>query len=519
MGRCSRLLIAIAALLFAAIAPAHAAAVNARMYLKPQVVAPPAGAIGWSTYGVDPASSDNTTALNALPAGTALYCDTVGVIKATGQWLWKSHLTIYGLGCTVQLTFCPVGNVGVISQSDLTTALDTPFIDGLKFDRVTTACAGKTFFIWANHWTLTNWSLTHFDSWGFYRGSDIEIGYGVETDCTQHLGKPGFRLFRNTPKVTSIKKPTIEGVDANVWVHDNYVCTGDGGLQISQGDSGSIWGSDGSSDADGVVYDNNTVFSTTGPCILIGTGNERGSFPFIFVTKNFVFRNTHCTSGTTGITEKASDQGQIIGGIIKTIDIDNTFDQTGTPTVFVSGSNGGTVNGTLFDGLTISNALLFDFRADSGSCNITLQNSTLNAPRTPEAQTIQLRGDCNTKILSNTIHAPAGGNAIQAGPNNFVSTSPTMTGNQIFDVPDTRSAILLGNSTGATLSANIFHKATGATKSRGTTLASAGSSGPGTTHATETGDDMSRMDIPYICTPNGGTNALTGNTGGANTTC
>lgn len=67
------------------------------------------GAVKWSSLGVvdDSGATDNTAALNALPADRPIIgdCPHGGVVQFDGTWVWRSRLTVSQQSdCVIQST-------------------------------------------------------------------------------------------------------------------------------------------------------------------------------------------------------------------------------------------------------------------------------------------------------------------------------------------------------------------------------------------------------------------------------
>lgn len=361
-----------------------------------------------STRGViADGTTDNTAALNALPAQdrTLFHCDTgsSSTIKATGQIILQSNLHFdFNIGaakCPLLLTWDdPNQNNTVFTQADLTNPITSVSILGGTLDFQSNLHTARVWRLWIDNFTWTDTALTNYNQIGIFRGSNVEIARLVGTNGQQTTGNPGFRWLRNSPQVTSTHKPTVDGVVANVWIHDNNIVCGDGCYQISPGQTTQLWG-DTPSDSDGIVFQNNVCNTTSGPCILVGDGAAAGTFSGTI--QNWVFDGHTGTCGNSCVTLSASADGGITTtlGLVKNFSLDDAADTNASPSVFLRQAK---LTFITLDTCTIVNSLKETLRIDSNAANITVQNCNLGAPKTGSTFTACL-GATSACLASGTV--------------------------------------------------------------------------------------------------------------------
>lgn len=485
--------------------------------------------IAWSTLGVVADGSDQTAHLNAMCSfgggnycggSQVIYCDTGNnTVLLAGQWTLQSGELLELNNCPIQATINTTKNASVFTQANVKVPISNVVIDQLKIDRISTANVNRMFYIWYDHFGLTNSSFDHYSEFGLWRGSDVEIGNNIGTNCLQTTGHPAFRWVTNFPKQPSSGKPVIDGVLANVYIHDNNVCTGDAGYQISPGGSlNATWG--GRQDSDGIVFQHNKANTTSGALGLVGTGNDRTDNPFIYTITNFVFDDLSGSAGNVGFFVDESDQGVITGGLVKNLNVDSINDANGTASVFTldEGANCA-LSGTVFDGLVIKNPYQVGLRIDEGSCGVIVKNFNIGAPRITPADTIELRGDTGTVLMNGTAAAEAGAHGIFIGPNSYQTQSPTLSNVSVTGVPNLKVGIFLNNVDGAMVSGGAITPAPGQTTAIGAKFSPAGT-GAGTTNSQMTGVNLTAPGTPLVFNCNGGTtNSAIGNPGAADHRC
>lgn len=208
----------------------------------------------WSTLGIiDDATTDNTDALNALPVGVPIICDSPNnnKVKFDGRWYLRSHLQLWTPrewddvhpteavgdvpgpqgGPEIKPTL-DTPNDGVITQADINTPIENVVMDGLKFFREAT---GRIFQLHVQRLHMCNLTAHHKFGFAFIGGSDHEIAFNTVTTGPNEFDGPGLRHVGNVPLVettpsllTGIMKP------ANVWIHDNDIISHDATYQIDQ---------------------------------------------------------------------------------------------------------------------------------------------------------------------------------------------------------------------------------------------------------------------------------------------
>jgi hypothetical protein len=500
--------------------PARAAAFSG-LSVKAGSPAPP-GAVPWSTLGiVTDGVTDNTAALNALSTANPIYADCTlnGIMLFAGQWFLKSGLKIYVQpGCIWVTTFAAATDLGFasISQSDITTALDTVLIDGAYLKRLEpqsqAASLHRSVFLNVNHFTYTHFTFDVFHQAFYLLGSDVEIAYGVTKNGCTVIGCDGVRQIGNIPKVSS-------SLPANWYVHDNIFVTGDGPFQACQPTATGIGAN---KSTDDILYLNNFGTSSAATLILIGEDVLTPSQSNVTCT-NIVFRNTN-GSGAQVSTKISSSYAPMIVQHI-TVDGGNltTSKTTSAANIQVYNKLGGTLDDVVIKNVHVVTPYERSLEV-AGGTHFTLQTSTLDEPVTAGLANAQLHGDTSSTLTGNTISAHLGA-ALVLGLNSLTPTQTagaTVSGNTFNKITRNQSGVLLQNVDSSTVSSNVMLRGPSQIQTRGATFVAGDGTNPGVTNTTVTGNNMANMNnnpvILFSC--NGGTtNSATGNTGSPDYTC
>ena len=462
----------------------------------------------WSTLGVvADGVTDNTAALNALPTGVTIVgdCPAGLFIRVNFPWLLKSNLTIYQQpNCPIISYVTGVGSYA-ITQTDITNPITNVLIDGLQFSKTTSPApvtGERIIQVWVDHFTLTHFTIGASGGFAFIRGSDQEIAYGLIPAGTMPMnaGAPGIRHIGNIPKVT-----TTGGKPANVWIHDNYMVTGDATYQACQPLNTSVWTNVSSDD---ILYENDTGISNGG-LILVGEEGVTGPFSNWSCT-NIVYNNL----GSTAVTEVGIHIGvSAAPNLVSNVSISNAAFDGGTsvnPTIWLnSDSNGGTVSNVTFNNVTVTNpferSLSF---TGTGFSNITFENGYLGSPTSGGLGNV-VTDNASQVTIENSQIGNRAGSAITIGQN-AESDAVSIINNTIFNISQNRSGVDLINSNGSVVTGNTFTPNSSATRAIAITLTA-----PGTTNATVTGNNnvSAVTNNPKIVCASGQGNTVTGNTG------
>ena len=170
------------------------------------MASPIAGAVHWSTLGVndDSGVTDNTVALNALPAGAPIIADCPhgGYVGFTGTWNWPSGLIVWQQpGCWLKSTIVTPGVYPIEGTGGLSATSPTQNVQyyGMNFSFITPTNQVRVMNIWVDH---LKFKYFDFDGTGggfFIRGSDQEIAFGIMTNTNTSAGSPGIRQIGTTP--------------------------------------------------------------------------------------------------------------------------------------------------------------------------------------------------------------------------------------------------------------------------------------------------------------------------------
>ncbi len=413
----------------------------------------------WSELGVvDDGRSDNSDALNALPAGTPIKgdCPGGGVIRFNARWFLKSDLKLWVQpGCWLEAY---ADNFGAITQSDPGKPINNVRIYGLNLRHGNQPVSQRAFWVFANNFTLSNFTIDRFNAFGFFRGSCQEFSYGSVTNAAQVVGRPGLRHWGNIPKVSCPSQP------ADVWVHHNKIEAGDAAYQVAPSASAKFPWSDTS--ADDYLFENNTGISYGADFFLIAIGTPKQTLPMKATVSNIVLRNSSGSGYSHGIRiQNAQSTGAVSKIKIDGVKVDLARADRGiTAGLFVRGYQGFPVDGVSVNNLTVLNPYLrgFDIGGNAVS-NVSISKSTFNQPRVAGAGNGTIRGTTNTRVVNSTIVARnrAG---IEVGPLSagaYVDiTAPAkdvvITGNTISSVANSQSAIISSNVSQANYSNNTI---------------------------------------------------------------
>lgn len=283
-----------------------------------------AGAVKWSTLGVvADGVTDNTAALNALPADTPIIGDAPAgsFIYAADAWKWKSGLTIWQQpGVLIK---SGVAGFGLYAITGPVFISNTPITNvqyyGLNISMATPTDSCRIMLLYIDHFKLKHFSVDGCGGFAIIRGSDQEIAYGTVKNCLLNPGNPGIRHVGNTPLV-----PTSVGMRANVWLHHLNIQCGDGVFQSGQPLGTSAWTN---VSTDGFLCENCWGSSYSSGVMLINepnpstTPNSPDQFSNYYV-RNVTYRNINGTGHWGALIFSGGDLGEtsnilVDGGVIE----------------------------------------------------------------------------------------------------------------------------------------------------------------------------------------------------------
>lgn len=453
--------------------------------------------VGWSTYGiVADGVTDNTAALNALPTGVNIGCDTPGIVKFS-KWLLKSNMSLYlNSDCLLSSTLGSAGGFnGAVTQADLATPLTDVYITGINVERRNHTDLGQLFALYMNSSTITNWEASTYYTCMFLRGSNVEISNGVATTPVgsgSGDGGAGIRYFGNFPKVA-----TTGGKPANVWINNNSVVSGDDAYVLSTTESvSSVWSNVSSND---ILVEDNVGVSVRASFLAAGYDSNSVLFDAVEMT-DITFRRNYGSGNKQGIRvlNNHNPSGTVSDILFQDISVDCTTDFDSTGSLLIKTLDTSVIEDITFDNVVITNPFSRGMDVTGNVSNLLFTNGNIGATRAGTTSTIIMRNGSGNSITNSTIGSTSN-SGIQIGPNQnssgatFIVSSPTISGNTITGITNGRFGILLQNVDGAIVENNIMTPAIGTTDSRGIKLTVNDGTNPGTTGATITGNDLTAL--------------------------
>ncbi|MCI4680162.1 right-handed parallel beta-helix repeat-containing protein [Rhodoblastus acidophilus] len=478
-----------------------------------------ANAVRWSMLGIsdDSGTTDNTAALNALPANQPIIADCPhgGYVSFSGNWHWQSGLTIWQQpGCWLKSTITTPADYPIMMPVGTTDTAPIANVQyyGMNFGFVTPTSTVRVMQLWVDHFKFKYFMIDGSGGFAFLRGSDQEIAYGVLRNTVSSPGNPGIRHFGNVPLVT-----TSPGMRANDWFHNLNFQTGDASFQACQpGNNSATWFYNTSTD--GLLYEDSYGESDGSAVILVNAPMPVGQDQYY--CKNITYRNIRGYGlwfASVGNSTARTENVMIDGGSFDGSMYSSNLPSLGVGTVPFGGSAATSANTT---NVTISNVTMTNVYQDAieaiGSVTgLTIIGNTLGAPRVGIASpgaTIALDGTSSTVIRNNTIvagNSPAG---IALGAGSNVTANAFVANNTITGINNSKAGISIENSSGVSVTGNTIAPASGATSAIGVSLTADPN---GTNNALVSGNDASAMPTPIVCASGQG-NSVTGNAGVAN---
>jgi hypothetical protein len=491
--------------------------------------------VPWSNLGViADGVTDNTAALNALPAGIPITanCAAGSFIRYNQTWVLKSNLNIkFQPGCRMVSYLAGFGTYAM-TQADNYTPLNNVTLDGITISKDAQRDTERILLAWIDNFRLLNWTVNP-PNGGLMilRGSCQEIAYGRFTTGQLTPGAPGIRHVGNLPKVACPQQI------ADVWVHDNNFISGDGAYQSCQPLETSLWTNVSSDD---LLWENNTGRGNWFALI----GNDRVDAFNVYTCNNIVYRN-NVGGGTEGGYLVTSNGAPVTNVSVANQLIDAAGAVSNNGAIQIRGNidpgRPGVFSNITFDSVSVRNthAVAVGVSVPSGGSldGLVIRNGTFDTPSSTTSggswqPPFLLSGGGNITLQNNVIrggHAGAGA-SVYVGVDDAASDARTISrftfvDNVLDNLPAASSALYLRNVDGAVVAGNKFRKAAGAATTTGIRLSPSyalptSGTGPGTTNATISGNVVNDMATPITWTCNGGTtNVASYNMGAADRTC
>ncbi len=482
------------------------------------VPSPPAAGNYWSTMGVvADGATDNTAALNALPANVNIAgdCPAGNAIVVKGQWIWHSNLNIsIQSGCRI-VTYVTGGGTTTtyaITQADLTTPLTDISVDGLQMSSYYAASEDIIMRLWVNNFSLLHWTVTASGGVMVIRGSNQEIAYGTATGTYPATGNPGIRHVGNEPTV-----PTTAGQRANVYIHDNNIQSGDGTYQACVPLTSTvtpIW-TDVSSDD--ILFQNNVGSSAQSALILIGERPQDVGPYITWTCSNIVFDNVSGSGNNKSVYISSVGPSNPLSNITlenSVIDASGTNRSFGAVEITAVGGNISTLS---FENVVIRNYAEMALSAVGNVTGLSFDHGEIDPPSTGGYPTVVLYDTTQASITNSTIGAN-GGDALQIGPNDstgaeHLASETTVSRNIINGIGNDFAGVRMFNLKMGNIAENTMNSAAGATSSTGIFFSTTRSEGPGTTNTAAMGNNLSGVNgaTKIVLAPNQG-NTVSNNT-------
>jgi hypothetical protein len=471
------------------------------------VVPNPSAGNYWSTMGVvADGVTDNTAALNALPANVNIVgdCPAGGTIVIKEPWFWHSNLNIsIQSGCRI-VSYVTGGGSGsyAITQADLTNPLTDIYVDGLQVSSYYADNGDKIMRLWANNFSLLHWTVTASGGVMVIRGSNQEIAYGTATGTFPAVGNPGIRHVGNEPKV-----PTSAGQPANVYIHDNNIQSGDGVYQACQPLASRVW-TDVSSDD--ILYQNNVGSSAQSALILIGERPQDVGPYSNWTCSNIVFDNVSGSGKNKSVFVSSVGPSNPVSNIkLENSVIDASGNNRSFGAVEIT-AVGGNISTLSFENFAIKNVADMALTTVGNVTGFSFDHGEIDPPSMGGYATVVISDTSQASITNSTIGAHRG-DALQIGPNDKTGTEHpasevTVTGNIVNGIGNDFAAVRMFNLNRGYIDANTMNSAAGATSSTGLFFSTSGPEGPGTTNTTATGNNLSGINgaTKIVFAPNQG---------------
>lgn len=476
-----------------------------------------AGAVSWTTYGVvaDSGTTDNTAALNSLPANTPIIADCPGggYVSYSGSWSWPSGLTVWQQpGCLLESTDTTVGIYPIQNAGGTAVGSCVSNVQyyGMQFSFVVPTDTVRMMLACINHFKFLNFDVNGSGGFALLAGSDQEIGYGTVRNTLTGVGDTGLRLYGNIPKVA-----TSRGMHANVWVHNVNIQSGDGSLQSCQpnGNNPAFWGYDLSTDD--VLYEDVAGNSASSGAILV---NEAVTFPpgVTYSCSNIVYRNVYAGGLWFASIFAGGAAGSTHNVTIDTAAYDGTGSVENLAAIGIGNINYGGENdtGTNISDVTLNKVTVKNAYKQSlnivghNMLGMVVTNSSFGAPQLTNPPNVTETGTKGLVFSYNNITSFARTGA-EFGAGAIQTVNPNILNNTVTNVYNGYDGFLLSNVSGGSLKGAVVTPHAGQTTSQGIALTP---NPNGTNNMVVTGNDVSAMPTGVVCASGQG-NVVTGNAG------
>ena len=469
----------------------------------------------WSAMGVvADGVTDNTAALNALPASVSIVgdCPAGKAIVVKGRWIWHSNLNIsIQAGCTIDSYVTGGGKAPsyAITQADLNYPLTNIYVSGLQISSYHAASEDTILKLWVNNLTLLHWTVTASEGVMVVRGSNQEIAYGKATGTFPATGNPGIRHVGNEPKVA-----TSAGRPANVYIHDNYVQSGDGAYQVCQPLQSLVW-TDVSSDD--ILFQNNVGVSSQSSLILIGQRPQDVGRYTNYGCSNIVFDNVNGSGMNKTVYISSIGASNPVSNItLENSVIDAAGSNRNEGAIQIISEVNGTISKLSFKNYTVRNYAETALMTQGNVTQLSFDHGQIYTPSNGHFPSMVLSDTSQASITNSTIGSHIG-DALQIGPNDSAGAQQpvsqvTVTGNVFNGIGNGFAAVRMFNVNLGNVATNTMNSAAGATSATGIFFSSSGPKGPGTTNSAATGNNLSGISgtAKIVFAPNQG-NSLQNN--------
>ncbi len=463
----------------------------------------------WSTLGVlDDGHTDNTAALNSLPTRTLVEgdCPHGGVILAQGVWNLRSHLYVrVQAGCEVLSNSTGIGSYA-ISQLDPTTPLSNVTLVGLSISKTSRVAGDRVLLAYINNFYLLNWTFHHHGGAMFLRGSCQEIAGGSSRDAAPQVGSPGLRHVGNLPQAACLQPQP-----ANVWVHHNFIASGDGAYQACQPLDNHLWFNVGSND---VLFEDNVGSSNASAFILVGEHSVQEQHSN-FTCTNVTFQSMQGSGLRLIYVQAAAAPNLVERVVLRNLLLRRTpYEGFSPASIQLTAVGGGAVRSVVMDGVRALDTLQVGLNETGLLENVAFINGELSAPALGGGlPNVVINGGANALLANSTIGAFNGSNV-------FIGVEGPTQGTQVLNctlsgVNKNQVGIALSSANDSLVLGNHFTPELGATRTTG--IAMDFNKYAGTTRAAIHLNDVTAMATGIVC-GHGSGNSVSNNAGASNCT-
>lgn len=484
------------------------------------------GAASWAAYGVidDSGVTDNTAALNSIPAGTTIIadCQHGGFVQYSGTWVLPAGLKVWQKsGCWLKSTIVTPGVYPMTGTGGTTATSSTPDISyyGLQFSFITPTRGVRVIQCWCDHLKIKYFEIDGSGGFAWIRGSDREIAYGVTKNTIQTTGNPGIRDVGTLPEV-----PMSVGMRAHNWYHNLNFDSGDAAFQACQPAANPLtWfyqtSTDSSDDFPAILYEDSYSSSAVGFIALVNESDQSVGGATNYVCRDVTFNNVSGIGSSfmaIGNSSSETSHIRVYGGsyVMGTAQNAKAPLSVGNYPVGTGAAPSANVFDVIVDGLTISGEFSTAIAAVH-SRDTHFRNIAIGRPKVgtgSAAASIWTDGAVGTEFsnitldVGNNVFGVADGMNTNSfgqvsGPSSTPSTGTVLTNVRISSVVDGKVGLNLVNSSGARVTGGFVTPVVGATTATGLVLAT----DPNGTHdAIVSGFNTSAMPVPVVCAPGQG---------------